>query len=348
MNDDKTAPRQHTVAGGGSSRIEWLEVLQGFSMLLVVLGHISLDTMRPDDAHPLEQAMERVIYSFHMPLFIFISGWLFQLTCLGRDTTYGRVMIKKLKRLGVPFIVFTVITMGLKLMFPHLMQRPVDLTEILNTFVLFSSNPLGEMWFIITLMVLMALFPLYRWLSAHSALLWGLCAALLIGVFFPDTVRVFYLSTAMKMLPYFVAGILCCRYGVLERFASRWSFFLFFATAFVTLNVMELADGVLPERVVKLLKAFTGTGLSISVCAFLTRLNPRSFSSFRRYTFQIFLLGIFFQMAVRYLYARIGHISPWVYPGLFAASILAGIYLPVIISRIVERYFPRLRQVLGL
>lgn len=61
MNDDKTALHQPTGHGGGSSRIEWIEVLQGFSMLLVVLGHISLDTMRPDDAHPLEPAMERVI-----------------------------------------------------------------------------------------------------------------------------------------------------------------------------------------------------------------------------------------------------------------------------------------------
>lgn len=82
----------------------------------------------------------------------------------------------------------------------------------------------------------------------------------------------------------------------------------------------------------KLLKSFTGTGLSISVCSFFTRLNPLSFGSFRRYTFQIFLLGIFFQMAVRNLYARVGHVSPRVYPGLFVASILAGIYLPVIIA----------------
>lgn len=94
---------------------------------------------------------------------------------------------------------------------------------------------------------------------------------------------------------------------------------------------------------VKLLKSFTGTGLSISVCSFFTRLNPLSFGSFRRYTFQIFLLGIFFQMAVRNLYARVGHVSPRVYPGLFVASI----YLPVIIAPC-GAYLPRFRHIIGL
>ncbi|MDE6377687.1 MAG: acyltransferase, partial [Duncaniella sp.] len=307
----------------GSRRIEWLEVLQGFSMLLVVLGHISLSNVPFDPDHPLAAAMERIIYSFHMPLFIFISGWLFQLTCLGADRGYGAVMRRKLSRLGVPFLVFTAVTIGLKLLLPDLMHRRVDAEELFNTFILFSSNPLGEMWFLITLMVLMALFPVYRWLDRHSSLLWGLCVAVPLAVFFPEDIAEFQLSRVMSMLPYFLAGVICCRYGVIERYASSRYVFIAFGALFILFNVLDFYPGFIHRRLASTLSSFFGIALSVSVCAFITRLNPASFSSFRRYTFQIFLLGIFFQMAVRYLYGAVGHLSPLLYPGLFVGSVLA-------------------------
>ena len=333
---------------GDRERIEWLEVLQGFSMLLVVIGHISLSNIAFNPDYPFTAALERIIYSFHMPLFIFISGWLFQLTCLSSDRHYRSVMKRKLSRLGIPFLVFTVVTIGLKLAFPGLMHRQVDTEELLNTFVLFSSNPLGEMWFLITLLILMAAFPIYRWLDRHSALIWGCCVAVPIALFFPDDIMVFQLSKVMGMLPYFIAGLVCCRYGVIERYASNPIFFTVCGSLFILCNVLQLYPDIIPGRTATIVGSFLGIGLSISVCSFITRLNPATFSSFRRYTFQIFLLGIFFQMAVRYIYGAIGHLSPLLYPLLFIISIIAGLYTPVVIAKIVERYFPRLKLPLGL
>ena len=53
-------------------------------------------------------------------------------------------------------------------------------------------------------------------------------------------------------------------------------------------------------------------------------------------------------MAVRYLYGAVGHLSPLLYPVLFVVSVLAGLYCPVLIARVVKRYFPALRLPLGL
>lgn len=60
-------------------RDETIDVLKGIAILLVVLGHIA--------AAP---KLTSVIYSFHMPLFIFISGYLAQHSLL-----FGKKMPKK-------------------------------------------------------------------------------------------------------------------------------------------------------------------------------------------------------------------------------------------------------------
>ncbi len=50
-----------------SKRIEYLDIARGIGILLVVLGHNDLGAVSPF-AH-------QVIYSFHIPLFFFLSGY---------------------------------------------------------------------------------------------------------------------------------------------------------------------------------------------------------------------------------------------------------------------------------
>ena len=50
----------------GTDRIEWIDIAKGFGILLVILGH----TIAYDCSHIVYNS----IYSFHMPLFFFLSG----------------------------------------------------------------------------------------------------------------------------------------------------------------------------------------------------------------------------------------------------------------------------------
>lgn len=52
-------------------RIQYLDNLKGFAILLVVLGHCVQSTVTGYDDNPIF----KVIYSFHMPLFFMISGY---------------------------------------------------------------------------------------------------------------------------------------------------------------------------------------------------------------------------------------------------------------------------------
>jgi len=50
-------------------RINYIDRLKGFAILLVVIGHLALFSMKQDGS-----TVFRLIQSFHMPLFMFLSG----------------------------------------------------------------------------------------------------------------------------------------------------------------------------------------------------------------------------------------------------------------------------------
>lgn len=74
-----------------SKRIEWLDSLRGFAMLLVVLGHVSA----------MSSDLVLWIYSFHMPLFFIISGVVFRYS---KYTSLKECMLDKTKKLLLPYV----------------------------------------------------------------------------------------------------------------------------------------------------------------------------------------------------------------------------------------------------
>lgn len=71
-------------------RIEWIDALKGFAIFCVTAGHCNLWA-----------PVEKYIYSFHMFLFFFLSGFLFS-----ANGTPAEMIRKRVKRLLVPFLLW--------------------------------------------------------------------------------------------------------------------------------------------------------------------------------------------------------------------------------------------------
>ena len=53
------------------TRVQYIDRLKGLAIILVVMGHI-LGFRQPEDG--TEDGIHTFIYTFHMPLFMFLSG----------------------------------------------------------------------------------------------------------------------------------------------------------------------------------------------------------------------------------------------------------------------------------
>lgn len=85
-------------------RIEYLDALRGWAIYLVILGH-SIQQLN-DNFYFLNDKVFSTIYSFHMPLFFFLSGLLFKNSL---KQPFVIFVSKKLKQLIVPCIIWAVI-----------------------------------------------------------------------------------------------------------------------------------------------------------------------------------------------------------------------------------------------
>lgn len=91
---------EREVAAG--KRIEWLGVAKGIGILLVVLGHCMNINGRPF----------RLIFVFHMPLFFFLSGYVFH------PGGIRRTIVHKARTLLIPYVVFALIGLAFTLLLP--------------------------------------------------------------------------------------------------------------------------------------------------------------------------------------------------------------------------------------
>jgi fucose 4-O-acetylase-like acetyltransferase len=94
-----------------TKRIEYIDNIKGFTILLVVMGHVianwfsSYSVVLKDDTDN-QLMVWKLIYSFHMPLFMFCSG-LFQ-PILTRESTFKdilHIIAKRFKVLIIPYFI---------------------------------------------------------------------------------------------------------------------------------------------------------------------------------------------------------------------------------------------------
>ena len=121
--------------------IKWLDIARGYGILLVILGHIGV------------AGGERWIYTFHMPLFFFLSGY-----TINVHPRFSKFLAKKVQTLLVPYFCMGMITILFQIFF----NPSPDITyfnNFLNKFrELFTQMRAWDLWFLATLFWLELIF----------------------------------------------------------------------------------------------------------------------------------------------------------------------------------------------
>ena len=87
----------------------FIDAVKGILIILVIIGHsIQYGNGYFYFDHELyyNDFIFRAIYTFHMPMFMIVSGYLFG---FGNKKSLGNILLSKFKTIGVPFVVFCTI-----------------------------------------------------------------------------------------------------------------------------------------------------------------------------------------------------------------------------------------------
>ena len=177
-------------------RIEFLDIAKAICIVLVVLGHLN-----PVPEPQAWAAFVKVIYSFHMPLFLFVCGFLFNGSY--RNRNYFSFISRKFKHLMLPYFGASVFIIGVKLLAQMFVsvKNPVSPVDFLTMF--YRPSAAIHLWFIWVLMILYLLAPLFADKRGRIALLAVSAAIWLAPVQLPEA---FCLRQLKDSAVFFAAG----------------------------------------------------------------------------------------------------------------------------------------------
>jgi len=272
--------------GHRKERMPLIDAAKGFAILLVVLGH-SVQTYVLDFDHNL---LFRFIYSFHMPLFMFLSGY------ITIKTDFFSLRIK-FNRLMIPFVVWYLLSYVLT----HAYQT-IPFTEYIVRWI---KSPDYGLWFLMVLFwchcALAICMRLRKYAGNFSFLLVYLAICMIpTGEFGIGLVKLHFIP--------FISGYLIAKNRVtlqkLEKPAMLLSVFLFASLfgywnrtqepSFIpVLKAMFSLRGInYIVHFYRYLIAFAGIGLSFFLIMRLTKVDI-AYTAFRwlgRYTLEIYVL----------------------------------------------------------
>ena len=313
-------------------RIEWLAVLRGLNILLVVMVHIQLVDMSTGTNHSFCSAVAFPFHPIRMPLFIFISGGLLYLSRIRKNIPTKALYKDKFQRIMIPFLFFVIAYYVLKVVFNEFAKTPTELSwsYFLQSFVYFRGYPSQPLWFLAVLMMFMLMYPLFCYLCDNKyrmACFFLFCSA----IYFIDSnldspYNVFYVMDIQHYLVYFFFGILFFRYELYNYIKSTGA-----------LLILILLYVVSYYYSIDLLTSIVGIMMMCSLCLKVAQYLPNLFSSFREYIFQIYLMSLPFQTFVELiLWKNVFYYEEFFYL-FYAINLLAGLFMPVLIAKLVER-----------
>lgn len=157
-----------------------IDICRGLAIIFVVIGHVGSSYYNSGlllDAIAF-RTIHNIVYSFHMPLFFIISGYLSNLNKIGK--TRWQIAQKCLISYGIPYLIFSIIKWGLKYLSGSLVNNKVGFSELL----MIPISPLNELWFLYALLFI-NLIQIYvdiivKNVKERKAIV--LCMSLIIGI----------------------------------------------------------------------------------------------------------------------------------------------------------------------
>lgn len=142
-----------------AKKYNYISYLRVFAMLSVVLGHVASygSTMMIE--------VYKFIYSYHMPLFVFISGFLFW-NSYDVNKSIKDLLLKKFKRLVIPaFTIAVIIVLPTELFITKI--TPVTVEGICSRIISILSGNVAHLWFLLMLFWVMLIFIPVSYLVKH-------------------------------------------------------------------------------------------------------------------------------------------------------------------------------------
>lgn len=307
-------------------RTHWIDNAKAIGIILVVYGHVArgLVSSNIEAPTPYYKLLDQVIYSFHMPLFFFLSG-LFFIQTLDKKGA-GKLVLSKVDTILYPYVVWSLIQGGTEVFLSQHANGSVTISNVLALW----WQPRAQFWFLYALFFVFAFASLTYWAfsTRRHLLIFGVSVALYL--YPPPLTHYIIPNFIVGHLVFFCLGIVFNTHFRIAKFSSltllvlitavfaiaQWLFHAVFEFQSIDRNPALLALTIISILFVVTLGAY----LAKKDLTFLAYIGASSMA--------IYLMHILAGSGTRVLLSKLFHIESFTVH--LIAGCLAGILAPLI------------------
>ena len=321
---------KHSSIKSNRNHLEWVLIAKGIGIFLVVVGHFF-----PVSSPVYWVEMRKVIYTFHMPLFFLLSGYLYSEV----KYSYSSLVANKVRRLLFPFVSIAIIFFIIKYIsgLYVTVNYPVNLNSLRALIIDPVNSYMPLLWFVHTLFIIFIIYPLFRLFLNKTVILIIVLSA---NIFF--STEVYIVNNVLEYVPYFIVGALLKDRSKFTSILTGNNYFILTISLFLFMSVylLSLQGGLSGYNyLIKFLLGMLGSVFIINISKQISNSNSMRVKNYivsvGVYSMSIYLFHTLFESAVRIgLSAEVLRFSIS-FELVAVLAVLAGMTFPLLL----EKYF---------
>ncbi|EPY7114592.1 acyltransferase family protein [Klebsiella variicola] len=317
-------------------RETWVDYAKGIGIILVVFGHANRGLyssgiyISPEIYHYLDN----IIYSFHMPLFFFLSGLFFVSSI--KNKSKGIFLWGKVKNVIYPYVVWSLIQGGVEVFFSKYTNAKTSISEVL----LFPIYPRAQFWFLYALFMIFVICTIiYHKKYFLKVLPVFFLVSFVIYVYSGDFGNGFNFNYVSQNIVFFFLGCIFSKYyQLLMKILTNKSFAVLTCLFFLMeyLYFIQCKNNYLPLNLYTAFIAFISIAWVSNASILLSCFNLRWLEKIGKLSLIIYLVHILAASGTRIILSKIFHVESWFVHVLLGTFI--GVTAPLIFYKLVIRY----------
>lgn len=307
----------------GKTIFNEFNILKGIGIFLVILGHVG----------GVSENISNVIFSFHMPLFFFVSGFFF------KETTLKAFLFKKGKRILIPYIAFSFLSF-LMYYIPNYNDSKFNFFDFFyGTFLGISDGFYLSwnivLWFLPALFLLNLIYLLLEKIKKKFLII----VLFIVGIYFRnDETKIlpFHLISVLLSLPFFVFGnYLKHYYFTLNKYCKDWMFIVLLILGIFMVSLNTLKPDLRVNLIGNVFVFYLASFILITATLLLSRLINKNkiLEWLGNNSLLIMCLHLKFLFIAKFVLLKVG-----LDDGFLISLLLLGIlYFPIIL---IKKYLP--------
>lgn len=303
------------------------DLLKGYACFLVVLGHVIMGIRKAGINITFGVfELEEFIWTFHVALFMFLSGYVYNITDGWKSkNTRIKFIVHKLINLGIPYLVFSIIYILINSLISS-SNTQMHVRDILFLW----KEPVAQYWFLYALFILFFIWTIMSKFLSNLQITISILIIGMLGNYCNISFGIF--DSAISMALPFGIGT-CLNKFYIDKKSTKEKLILITIHIIVTLVI--ITNGV-ENYFVDKLDCMLGIFASIALISILqkNKIIEKILEKINKKSFPIYLLHTIFSAGIRIVLIKIGIENYFIH---LIFGLTFGFICPYIVALITEK-----------